>query len=87
MPRQLFHLAIEEGYVSRTPFRSAQGDAIIHIKMTKPRTRRFQQDGEALGQSSITMTNTYLRSHTKSLAQAYHQRTAHRARQRITRVE
>ena len=45
-----------------------------------------EQVRDALGHSSISMTNTYLRSHTKAMTKAYAQRTAHRARQRMKAV-
>lgn len=45
--RHLFRWAIEEGYATRTPFRSAQGDPIIHIKTIKGRRRRLQDGEEA----------------------------------------
>jgi integrase len=45
-----------------------------------------EQVRDALGHSNISMTNTYLRSHKKSLSQAYKQRTTHRARQSMKRV-
>lgn len=41
---------------------------------------------DALGHSSTTMTSTYLRSRSHGLDDAYKQRTAHRARQRMKRV-
>jgi len=44
--RHFFRWAIEEGYATRTPFRSAQGDPVIHIKAGKARTRRLEEGEE-----------------------------------------
>jgi integrase len=41
--RHFFRWAVEEGYTSRTPFRSPQGDPLIHISASKPRKRRLQE--------------------------------------------
>ncbi len=43
--RHLFNWAMAEGYATRSPFYSAQGVPIIHIKTSKGRTRRLE-DGE-----------------------------------------
>jgi integrase len=45
--RHLFNWAIEEGYATRTPFRSPQGVSLIHIATTKGRKRRLQDGEEA----------------------------------------
>jgi integrase len=44
--RHFFRWAVEEGYATRTPFRSTQGDPVIHIKAGKPRTRRLEEGEE-----------------------------------------
>ena len=41
--RHFFRWAVEEGYATRTPFQSRQGDPLIHIKTTKGRKRRLQE--------------------------------------------
>jgi integrase len=44
--RHLFSWAIAEGHVSQSPFYSAQGKPIIHVKGTKARKRRLEGDEE-----------------------------------------
>jgi integrase len=46
-----------------------------------------EQVRDALGHSSITMTNTYLRSRASSLKDAYRKRTQHQARKRLKVVK
>jgi integrase len=41
--RHFFRWAVEEEFATRTPFRSPQGDPLIHIKTSKARKRRLQE--------------------------------------------